>query len=135
MEACGFAPPLVTDRAFRDSYGALGLRPFTVRYQNEYDIVPFLPYWPALDVLAASERRSRGTNLTITPGVREQAIGNDYVPLGILRYITTACGIQYGEKAESDALRAITDALLHLRFAQIADAHSARGRYLTCVCS
>ena len=135
VEACGFAPPLVTDTAFRDNYHALGLRPFTVRYQNEYDVVPFLPYWPVLDVLAASERRSRGTNLTITQGVREQAIGNAYVPVGILRYITAACGIEYGERAESDALRAIEDALLHLRFTEIADAHSARGRYLTCVCS
>lgn len=135
VEVCGFASPLVTDRAFRDNYNLLGLRPFSARYQNEYDIVPFLPYWPVLDVLAASERRSRGMNLTITEQVRQQAAGNDYVPLGILRYITTACGIEYGDKAESDALRAIGDALLHLRFTEIAEAHAAQGRYLSCVCA
>jgi hypothetical protein len=113
----------------------LGLRLLSLRYQNEYDIVPFLPYWPVLDILAASERLSRRTNLVITEAEREKAIENDYVPLGILSFITTKCGIDYGEKAESHALRAIQDALLHFRFREIVDARSADGRYLTCVCS
>jgi hypothetical protein len=29
----------------------------------------------------------------------------------------------------------LEDALLHFRFTEIVDAHAARGRYLTCVCS
>lgn len=135
IEVCCFAAPLVTDKTFRENYNALGLRLLSVRYQNEYDIVPFLPYWPVLDILAASERLSRGTNLVITEAEREKAIENDYVPLGILRFITTKCGIEYSEEGESHALRAIQDALLHFRFGEIVDAHAAQGRYLTCVCS
>jgi hypothetical protein len=135
IEVCCFAVPLVTDRTFRKNYYALGLRLLSVRYQNEYDIVPFLPYWPVLEILAASERLSRSTNSVITKAQREKAIENDYVPLGILRFITSNCGIEYGEKAESDAVRAIEDALWHFRFGEIVDAHAAQDRYLTCVCS
>jgi hypothetical protein len=68
VEVCCFAAPLVTDRTFRDNYSTLGLRPLSVRYQNEYDVVPFLPYLPILDILAAAERLSNlnVTNVVIT---------------------------------------------------------------------
>jgi lipase (class 3) len=136
IEVCGFAAPLTTDRTFRDNYNKLGLRPFSVRYQNEYDAVPFLPYLPTWDLLAAAERLSNAdnTNVMITDTFRQQAIENDYVPMGILRYITKTCGIEYGQQGETDAWSALEDALLHLRFTEIVDAHSAEGRYLTCVC-
>jgi hypothetical protein len=136
VEVCCFAAPLVTDKTFRDNYDALGLRPFSVRYQNEYDVVPFLPYWPFLDLLAAGERLDRdGTNVVITEAERQRAIENDYVPIGILRFITTKCEIEYGEKAESDAWKDFEDAFFSGRFLEIVEAHDAQGRYLTCVCS
>jgi|SRR5215211_465324 len=136
VEVCCFAAPLVTDSTFRYNYDVLfKLRQLTVRYQNEYDVIPFLPYWPVLDILAASERLSRGTNLVIRADKRETAIENDYVPLGVLRFITKKCGIEYGDKGESDAVAAVKDALLNLRFSEIVEAHGAQGRYLTCVCS
>jgi hypothetical protein len=137
VEVCCFAAPLMTDRTFRDNYNKLGLRPFSVRYQNEYDIVPYIPYVPIWDVLAAVERLSNDSraNAMITDTLRQQAIENDYVAMGILRYITTKCAIEYGEQAANDAWKALEDALLHFRFTEIVDAHAARGRYLTCVCS
>ncbi len=136
VEVCCFAPPLVTDAAFREDYNKLfRIGSLTVRFQNEYDIVPLLPYWPAVDALAAAERLSRETNLVITEERREKASANDYVPVGTLRLITTTCAIEYGEKAEADAWNAVKQALWHLEFAKIIDAHAAQGRYLTCLCS
>jgi hypothetical protein len=107
-----------------------------VRYQNEYDVVPFLPYVPTWDLLAAAERLSNdaNANVLITDAQRRQAIANDYVPLGRLRYITKTCGIEHGQQGTADAWSALEDALFHLRFTEIVDAHSAEGRYLTCVC-
>jgi hypothetical protein len=137
IQVSNFAAPLVTDRTFRDNYNKLGLRPFSVRYQNEYDIVPFLPYVPTFDLLSTSERLSNNTsaNSIITMDLRQRWLENDYVPLGMLRYITKSCGIEYGEQGENDAWNAIKHALLFLEFKRIAEAHSAQGRYLTCVCS
>ena len=137
IEVCCFAAPLVADRTFRVNYDKLGLRPFSVRYQKEYDAVPFLPYVPIWHLLAAAERISNPNheNVTVKDEFRQSAIENDYVPIGIIRYMTTTCAIEYGEQAESDAWKALEDALLHLRFTEIADAHSAQDSYLPCVCS
>ena len=136
IEVCCFAAPLVADRTFRSNYDNLGLRPFSVRYQKEYDAVPFLPYVPIWHLLAAAERLSNPSheNLIVTDDYRRTAIENDYVRLGIIRYMTTSCAIEYGEQAENDAWNALKDALLHLRFTQIAEAHSAQDSYLPCVC-
>jgi hypothetical protein len=136
IEVCCFAAPLVADRTFRANYDKLGLRPFSVRYQKEYDAVPFLPYVPIWHLLAAAERLSnpQHENLAITGDLLQAAIENDYVPIGIIRYMTTSCAIEYGQQAESDAWKALEDALLHLRFTEIAEAHSAQDSYLPCVC-
>lgn len=135
VEVCCFAAPLVADSTFAANYDALRLSPLSVRYQNEYDAVPFLPYWPFLDLLAAGERLDRGANLAVTEDTRTNAIENDYVPIGTLRFITTTCGLEYGQKGASDAWQDFKDALFSGRFQEIVDAHSAQGRYLTCVCS
>jgi Lipase (class 3) len=137
VEVCCFAAPLVSDRTFQANFDALGLRPLCVRYQNEYDLVPFLPYLPTIDALATAERLSNPSteDFVITDAQRQKAIENDYVPLGILRFITTNCSIEYGEQGEKDAWDALLEALLELQFTEIADAHAAQGRYLTCVCS
>lgn len=137
VEVCCFAAPLVSDRTFRANFEALGLRPLSVRYQNEYDLVPFLPYLPTLDALAAVERLSspRAENVVVSDARRDKAIENDYVPVGILRFITTDCAIEYGEQGERDAWEDLLSALVEFQFSAIVNAHSAQGRYLTCVCS
>jgi Lipase (class 3) len=136
VSVCCFAAPRATDRTFQNNYDALNLRPLSVRYQNEYDIVPYLPWVPALDALAAAERRSSPTrtNALITEDVRQQAIKNDYVPLGMIAYITTTCGIEHGEQAEKDGWAALLQALHSGHLDWIVEAHAARGRYLTCIC-
>lgn len=133
---CCFAAPLTADRTFRTNYNALGLGPLTIRYQNEDDIVPFLPWVPALDLLAAAERLDplRLTRL-VSAHVRARSIANDYVVPGTLRFITKTCEIEFGDKGEHDAFEAIVMALLELKLREIAEAHSATGRYLTCVCA
>jgi hypothetical protein len=134
IENCAFAAPMTCDRTFRDNYDALGLRPFTVSYQNKYDVVPFLPYLPYLAALVTTERLSLGPdNLVITSeswGVFE----NEYMLVGILRYLGDGCVTEYGEKGQSDADAAILSALEGLHFEEIADAHSATGRYHKCIC-
>jgi hypothetical protein len=137
VQVCCFAAPLATDRTFEANFDALGLYPLAVRYQNQYDLVPFLPYLPVVDALAAAERlESAGhENLLITDAQRLRAIHNDYVPLGILRFITTECGIEYGQQAERDAWDALLQALLEFQFTEIVEAHLAQGRYQTCLCA
>lgn len=131
-----FAAPMTCDRDFQSNYNAAGLGALTVRYQNEDDLVPFLPYVPVLDLLAAGERRTRADarNRVVTSAHRAMFIQDDYVALGQLRYITTTCIIETGPQAETDAWDAIVEALLLLEFDTIADAHSLVGRYLTCTC-
>jgi hypothetical protein len=113
----------------------MGLRPFTVRYQNQCDIVPFLPYYPYLGMLAAAERLAcNGVNTAITRENWPAEVENDYVPIGILRYLGDGCRAEYGDEGQDDADKAIWDALEHLEFQKIVDAHEASGRYHTCVC-
>lgn len=134
VENCCFAAPLTCDAHFRDNYNALGLRPFSVRYQNEYDLVPYLPWWPSLALLAHAEQRDKGSTQQLASANWPVAGNNLYVPMGILRYIGPSCAIEYGDKAERDAWDAMKYALEHLEFSKIAAAHSADGRYLHCVC-
>ncbi len=134
VQNCSFAAPLTCDRTFRNNYDAMGLKVFTVRYQNRYDVVPFLPYFPYLSMLAAAERRAcEGVNSVLTAD-RQLALENDYVRLGYLRYLAAGCQVLYGTQGQDQADQDIWDALDHLRFKEIAEAHSASGRYHTCVC-
>lgn len=133
LRATGFAMPLACDRSFRDAYDAAGLGAVTVRYQNEYDLVPFLPWVPTFALLATAERLDRepGVNLSVTP---EAWPTNDYVELGLLEYITTSCQIESGPGAWYAAFRALEQALYRLEFLTVMEAHSLTGRYTTCVC-
>lgn len=134
VENCNYAAPLTCDRTFQASYAAMGLQPFTVRYQNQYDIVPFLPYYPHFGMLAAAERlATQGVNRVITPE-KWPGIENDYVPLGALRYLGDNCRVEYGQQGETDATNALWSALERFEFGKIADAHAAAGRYHTCIC-
>lgn len=129
-----FAAPLTCDRTFQGLYGRLGLKSVTVRYQNRYDLVPFLPYWPTYAMLAAAERRhGDGTNRVVTEE-NWPSLENDYVPIGYLRYLADGCRIETGDQGAQDAHRAIWHALEHLELETIAEAHSATGRYHKCVC-
>ncbi len=135
VENCSFAAPLTCDRTFQINYDAMGLKPFTVRYQNQYDIVPFLPYDPHFGMLATAERlANKGRNNSITRENWPAKIENDYVRIGSLRYLGDGCVVEYGEKGQDDADKAIWHALDHFEFEKIADAHLASGRYHDCVC-
>jgi hypothetical protein len=135
LQNCSFAAPLTCDRAFRDSYGNMGLAPSTVRYQNQYDIVPFLPYYPHFSILAAAERLSNnGVNEAITSETWPSEIENDYVRIGALRYLGDNCTVLTGEPGQEAADHDLWHALESLQFKEIAEAHSASGRYHTCVC-
>jgi len=131
---CTFAAPLTCDRAFQAAYYNHGLRDLTVRYENMYDIVPFLPYWPTFALLAAAERRVNGSNEVITADNWPSKVENDYLPLGHLRYLGEGCQVEYGAKAREDSDAAIWQAIENGWFDKIADAHSATGRYHECVC-
>jgi hypothetical protein len=135
VQNCSFAAPLTCDRTFRDSYQSMGLAPSTVRYQNQYDIVPFVPYYPHFSILAAAERRSNnGVNQAITTEHWPSAVENDYVRIGKLRYLGDNCTVLTGEQGQDAADSDLWDALECLQFKEIAEAHGASGRYHTCVC-
>lgn len=130
-----FAPALTCNDTFRDSYVSMGLDAATVRYQNQYDLVPFLPYYPHFSILAAAERRSNnGVNQAITAETWPSKVENDYVRIGKLRYLGNDCQVETGEQGQDDADADLWHALEHLQFKEIAEAHAASGRYHTCVC-
>lgn len=54
--------------------------------------------------------------------------------VGILRYIGPDCRIEYGGKAESDAWTTLWRAIDGLHLKEIFEAHSASGRYCSCIC-
>lgn len=129
-----FAAPLTCDREFQANYVYDGLDMLTLRYQNENDIVPFLPYVPVLAMLATAERREGGLseNEAMTLDLWPE---NEYVALGNLLYIPTTCTPMIpGSQGALDALHAIEHALLHFEFGTIVDAHSMKARYTTCTC-
>lgn len=129
-----FAAPLTCDRTFQANYYKLGLPAMTSRYQNRYDLVPFLPWLPVFSLLAAAERRSgAGSNQVITER-HWPTVKNDYVPIGYLQYLAGGCRIKTGDEGAQDAHKAIRYALEHLEFETIAEAHSATGRYHDCIC-
>ena len=134
IENCSFAAPLTCDRTFQTNYDAMGLTPVTVRYQNQYDIVPFIPWFPHFGTLATAERQATNGENTVITHENWPRIENDYVRIGSLRYLADGCLIESGDKGQHDADKAIRHALDHLEFHRIAEAHSASGRYHTCVC-
>lgn len=134
VEVCCYAPPLTCDRTFAASYQGMGLTSFTTRYQNQYDIVPFIPYYPHFGLLATAERLfTGGTNRVMTPE-RWPGIENDYVTVGALRYLGDNCQVETGEQGETDATKALWSALERFEFSKIVEAHAASGRYHTCIC-
>jgi hypothetical protein len=93
-----------------------------------------LPYYPTFGLLAAAERRSKGGANTVVTAEKWPSIENDYVALGALRYLGDNCVIETGGDGEQAAYRDLWSALDSFDFDAIAEAHSAEGRYHTCVC-
>ncbi len=132
-----FAPAMACDEDFQTLYENQGLDDATLRYQNECDIVPYMPV-----VFTA---KSAIQNAQIIAGVLARAKGTtlakisllEYEPLGSLDYIdfdesTGKYSIVTGWKGEIDGIAAIASALLHGQFSTIVEAHAASGGYLEC---
>lgn len=134
LQNCSFAAPLACDQNFKNNYDNLGLDTFTVRFQNRYDLVPFLPYYPHINMLQTIARLEKKDSNKIM-NLLEQTSDNDYVHIGHLRYLAAGCVIEYGTKGQNQADTDIWNALKGLHFQEIIDAHSAAGRYHQCICS
>lgn len=136
IEVRAFAMPMVADHDFKAKYDALGLSAHTVRYQNQFDIVPFLPDWPTMAKLATEERRHGDA--------KRAELGSlawphwEYVEIGALKGLVLDCLVWEGWEARDYLEGAIAWALERAyenhEFARIAEAHSAAGRYLQCTC-
>ncbi|MEM7508976.1 MAG: lipase family protein [Pseudomonadota bacterium] len=125
-----YATPMTANQSFANWYSAAGLTAKTTRYQNRYDIVPFLPVWPKFDLTGWIMKilgLSGGGNL----------LSDDYVHIGDLVYLADQngkCVEMRGQTAEDQADRDMQHALDNLDLDEIIDAHSATGRYHTCIC-
>lgn len=134
LQVCCFAAPLTCDADFAAHYAAAGLDATTVRVQNCFDIVPFLPYWPHLALLAEIERTVSGGGNAYLGEARLHGIKNDYVAPGRLRFLTHHGAILDGPEGAHLADREIRKALEHLHFRRIMAAHGIEGRYRQCIC-
>jgi hypothetical protein len=131
-----FAQPMTCDQAFRDSFIADGLNDTMVRYQNEWDLIPFLPEYWSWDLFGTETEVENGAELhEASRKIAYEMLSTGawaYVDIGHLKYIKHDCKIfdgHYGE-ARTEMIKAI----LELKFQTIVEAHSAKGRYRTCVC-
>ena len=134
VQNCNFATPLTSDARFAAYYRSSGLDALTLRYQNQYDIAPFLPCKLQFGVLGRFLSWERAGSPWTAMQARWSAIRSDYVPVGALRYLGDHCVVESGAQGELDATRALVHALEHLELGVIVEAHSAVGRYQTCVC-
>lgn len=125
-----YATPMTANQAFANWFGQAGLTAKTTRYQNRYDVVPFLPVWPKFDLAGWIMKilgLSGGTDL----------LSDDYVHIGELIYLADRdgkCVELRGQAAQDQADQDMQHALDHLEFDEIIGAHSATGRYHTCIC-
>lgn len=85
-------------------------------------------------IAAAARLNCEGVNAVMIQENWPSAIGNDFVPIGILHYLGDGCVVEYGQKGQDDADKAIWRALEILEFWKIVNAHEASGRYHTCAC-
>lgn len=128
-----FAQPLTGNQTFKDKFTLDGLNGRMVRFQYDYDLVPFLPeYWSWR--LAADCAAQAADSLPEAIHASESALSWAYVDIGSLIYIKDDCTPLVGEHGYVEARNAIERALLELRFSTIMHAHSARGGYAHCTC-
>ncbi|MEL6477416.1 MAG: lipase family protein, partial [Pseudomonadota bacterium] len=124
-----YATPMTADQAFADWFQSKGLTDKTTRFQNKDDIVPFLPVWPKVDL--------SGWIMKILGLSGSNLFSDDYVLIGALNYLAEvdgACKTLHGAEAETQATADIEAALEGLDLSGIIAAHSATGRYHTCIC-
>ncbi|MEM0923746.1 MAG: lipase family protein [Pseudomonadota bacterium] len=124
-----YATPMTADQAFADWFQSKGLTGKTTRYQNKDDIVPFLPVWPKLDI--------SGWIMKVLDLSGSNLFSDDYVLIGSLEYLAEqggACEILTGSAGQDQANTDIEAALESLDLEAIISAHSATGRYHTCLC-
>jgi hypothetical protein len=131
---CAFAAPMTCDQRFREQYARQGLDDVTVRYQNRFDVVPFLPFLPHLGLLSAIEHRLVGANDARLTQERLAGLRNDYVHPGRLRYLKADGSVATDAEGERLADRDLRHALEHLEFERVLRAHSAGGDYDRCIC-
>ena len=134
VQNCNFATPLTCDAQFAAHYSAMGLDALTLRYQNQYDIAPFLPCKLQIGFLGRLLSWEYAGSLWTQAQANWAVITSDYVPVGELRYLGDHCAVETGSQGAADARQALKHALEHLELGVIADAHSAFGRYHTCLC-
>lgn len=131
-----FAQPMTCDQSFKDSFTADGLNASMVRYQNEWDIVPFLPEYWSWDSFGTEAKSENGPqNHQANREIAYQMLSTGawaYVDIGSLKYIKHDCAVfdgHYGE-ARTEMIKKILEG----EFKTIAEAHSAKGRYRICIC-
>ena len=141
IQVRGFATPMTCDNEFKTAYTNAGLTDVTLRWQNECDAVPYLPYWPALKAMAAVEQDKLGkTEMFVEanwPG-GDPSIHNAYVDIGAMKYIRHdllgQCAVETGVQAETDAWAAVKTALDGFEIFKILKAHSSADWYQPCIC-
>ena len=127
------AQPMTVDQTFKNNFTTDGLNATMVRYQNEYDLVPFLPEyftWNTLGEKSSGHILGRRWTLeamspdehahrdAIEAEARKAVLGLHwaYVDIGTLKYIKHDCAIfegHYGE-ARWEMIKAILE--LHRDF-------------------
>ena len=127
-----FAQPMTGDQTFANNFTADGLSHRMIRFQREYDLVPFLPeYWSF--TLLASGVLAHEEALANDVAAAAAAIHWAYVDIGSLVYVKTDCTPLIGPHGYSEAKNAIERAIFEWRWRTIIDAHSARDSYAPCI--
>jgi hypothetical protein len=147
IQVRGFATPMTCDNDFKTAYTAAGLADVTLRWQNELDAVPYLPWWPALKAMAEIEQDKLGeTRMFDTaawPG-GDPSIHNAYVDIGAMNYIDHDsfgdCSTETGDKAVTDAWDALSAKLEEVKkdpllIFQVLKAQSSADWYQPCICA
>jgi hypothetical protein len=127
-----YAQPMTGDQTFANNFAADGLSQRMIRFQREYDLVPFLPdYWTF--TLLASGLRAHGDAIADDVAAAAAAIRWAYVDIGYLVYVKTDCTPLTGSHGYDEAKNAIERAVFEFQWKTIMDAHSARSSYAPCI--
>ncbi|MBV8975992.1 MAG: lipase family protein [Alphaproteobacteria bacterium] len=131
LQIVAFAPALTYGQDFKTTYYAEGLGNATVRYQNECDIVPFLPL-----ILSGAAFGAVLWAFGKTPHL-DQIKLLEYDAVGTLNYInfdeaSKRYNIEQDAVGQAASVEALGAAILGRRFDTIVSAHSGSGGYLKC---
>jgi hypothetical protein len=127
------APALVGDQAFAENYLRSGLYLTTARYENECDMVPYLPVIFKSDTLRKNPRMATAMaarDLTFQPPQLYQKLGGlNYIRLdpASKTYI-----IEHSVQGALDGFEALATAITNSEWEKIVRAHNVNGGYLHC---